>query len=236
MRYLALLLLTALVAGCQTGATQVVVTLGTDAPLDRAIVIRATVRTGDRILGNGGVASWTRGESIDGGIRLPGTFTVVPAADGPRDQVVTLVLEASLATGAQGEPARGFRRIVRFTFTPRTTTALPIYLSLACANPAVGCSAAGCTLSQLCEERGQTCGDLGECVDQMVTPLPSDAGGIPIDIAGREIIPPQRDVVDAMDVQPDIIDVARDVNRCPDGGSPVAAQKPPLLYGGLKPP
>ncbi len=196
--------------GCIYDATEVLVAIDTDAPPDRLLTIRVTLRSGAAITGPGETRVWTRGGGglgADGGrpdaagidaarsdgsradttpgdalpdalraIGLPATFAVIPGDGRPRDRDVTLVVEAQLEATVSGQPAITFRRIAHMRFVPRTRTLLPIFLSTACGQAAVGCTSvpSGCTVSVRCEEQMRTCGDRGTCVSREVTPSPLD--------------------------------------------------------------
>ncbi len=170
----------ALGQGCTFGATEVLVQLGTDAPIGRALTIVATVRAGGSLTGDGGTHTWLRGGPM-GTANLPGSFGVTPGRIG-NDSAATLVVTAELAPGSAGEPPVTFRRVARFRFTPHTQTVIPLFLPIACGNASADCvnPSTPCTVSARCEELGQTCGDLGTCVSETVVPqLSTDAAVTP---------------------------------------------------------
>ncbi len=175
-------------AACIYRATEVRVVLGTNAPIERTLTVRATVyRTGAMAIEDPiSTHTWLRGGAVGRAV-LPGTFTVVPGSGNPRNLPTTLQIDASLEAGSPTEPPITFRRIVRFAFVPNTPMRLPIFLAVECGNPSAGCTTvdrAHCTVSVRCEEQNATCGDLGECVSRDVTVLPLDGGpmdGGPLD-------------------------------------------------------
>jgi cysteine-rich repeat protein len=170
----------ALVA-CRFPATEVLVVLGTDAPSDRVLTVSATIAAPGSA--RPATRTWMRGGGVAGAIDLPASFAVTPRESGGAD-AVELRIRATLAPGADSEPAVVFERVARFRLTARQTGVLRVYLAMACGNRAIGCTSVDdsqCTVSTLCSERGQTCGDRGECVSPDVVPEPrpsGDDGGI----------------------------------------------------------
>jgi hypothetical protein len=161
---------------CTSPATQVTIVLGSDAPLDRALHIEASVSLA-------GSAQPTMHTWISGGahpqVALPASFAIVPAPGDVGSQRVRLDLDAALDAGASGEPSIRFRRTARFRFTRGQSTVVRIFLPVSCGALASDCtmaSGADCTVSQRCAEQGQTCGDAGGCVDAMVDPVLPDGG------------------------------------------------------------
>ncbi|MDP3218189.1 MAG: hypothetical protein Q8S73_29050, partial [Deltaproteobacteria bacterium] len=158
---LAVLALAALSPACESPATGVLVVIGTD--LDPALPLTVTARlTRGLDGGDGRVAGpWTRvapgAEAVDGGVTLPLSFGVVPG-ENPVDEPVGVVVEG-VAGGVT------LRRRAVFTFVPRQTGVLRVFLTQRCAEPAEGCvEAVRCTVQQRCEEQGLTCGNDGLCV------------------------------------------------------------------------
>jgi hypothetical protein len=82
-----------LAAACRYGATEVRVALDTDAPPERTLTIRVYAREGNAEAANGDVVTWRRGGAM-GTIELPASFGVIPGAGRPRDEAVTLVVQA----------------------------------------------------------------------------------------------------------------------------------------------
>ncbi|MEI8255782.1 MAG: hypothetical protein WCJ30_08930 [Deltaproteobacteria bacterium] len=206
------------------------VSLATDVPVDRAMTFSVTVQRGAAT--DGAVplpaCSWRRvapGAMIDAGVQpsastscvrgdvraavLPGSFAVVARAGESLDDAVTVVIEAAVAASGAA-PAVTFRRFARFSFVPRTTWTLPVFLSLACGAAATGCRtvpAPECTVSVRCEEMGTTCDDHGECRPVTVVPGPTmdaaadvtDIGVPPGDAPAGTDAPP---TIDATDTPP----------------------------------
>lgn len=166
-----LALAAAALAACVRPATEVLVLVGTDVPAEVPLHLTVRVVRGGSVAPDAAPAEqrWTRrapDAGPDAGIALPATFAVVPAARDPRDELVTLVIEAD-AGGVL------LRRTARFAFVPHATLTLPVFLTARCAERAAGCAVPGeCTRAQLCEERGQTCGNDGACVELPVALAP----------------------------------------------------------------
>ncbi|MBL8679275.1 MAG: hypothetical protein JNK05_08930 [Myxococcales bacterium] len=163
----------AALCGCRFPPTQVEVTIDSNAPAERVLSLTATVSRGNEPNASARVYRWTRGPS---GISLPSSFTVVPADGRPRDELVTLAVEATLEPRNASDPAVRFRRLARWRFQPQVPSRLRLFLPVECGARAVGCTSAtadACTVARLCEERGQTCGDDGTCVVPEVVPTPS---------------------------------------------------------------
>ncbi len=178
--------LVALLAGiaivaCIGPPTEIVVALDTDVPLSRTMLIVATVaRTAAPADAMADTHVWRRGPVSDS-IRLPGTFGIVPRADGPRDEAVTLTIDAQILPLNPGEAAVTLRRVARLVFVPGTPTQVRIFLAFACATPSTDCTRtplASCTVGARCEELDMTCGDEGRCVSRDVRTMPVDAGRV----------------------------------------------------------
>ncbi len=200
-------------ASCVYPPTEVLVFLDTDAPLTQPLTIVATVRLGAALSGTGTVHRWVRGAGVAGSIRLPGSFAIVPPASGNIDLPVSVVIDASLAAVNPADRPLQFRVIQRLSFTRNQTTYIRIFLSTQCGGLATGCNAAIpalCTIAQLCEDRGQTCGEAGRCVPQAIVPQPLvDAGATTVDGSRSDVRS----------------DGSTDVSM--DGGGPDAAQDSP---------
>ena len=175
-----------ILGACTTPATEVAITLGTDAPPDRVLRITLTAHSGANEQSDGGVWTATRG-AVDGGVLLPGSIAITPRAGQSTHGDVTVVVDATLDARSAAEPELHFRRIARFAFTPHATTLVPLFLAVSCGTPATGCMnvpASQCTLSARCEDQGQTCGDNGSCVAVDVQPQPSLDGSVTITDVG----------------------------------------------------
>ncbi|MDP3279138.1 MAG: hypothetical protein Q8Q09_28360 [Deltaproteobacteria bacterium] len=158
--------------GCRFAPTQVEVTLDSDAPIERVLTLTASVSRGSEPNASARVFRWTRGAQ---GISLPASFTVVPAEGQPKDDLVTMVVEATLEPRGVGDTTVRFRRLARWRLQPQVPSRLRLFLPVQCGLRAVGCAMAApdaCTVARLCEEQGRTCGDDGACVAPEVTPTP----------------------------------------------------------------
>jgi hypothetical protein len=158
-------------SGCRTPATEVLVVLDSDAPSRRPLRVRASVSAQGR---DASASAWVFGAA---GSALPASFgTVPPLGVGPEEMVV-LELDAELGAVREGEVAIRWRRTLRYAFVRGRRTRVRVLLTPRCAMPVSGCptgSGEACTLSMLCESRGQTCGDDGTCVPREVVPTPVD--------------------------------------------------------------
>src|SRR5262245_24629445 len=97
--------------GCRPAATAVVIELDTDVPAGRALTVAVTAVAGAAFADPSGAPDrvFRRGEGPDD-VALPASFGVVPRPQGPRDGTITLVIEARIEAGGDGEPAVSFRR------------------------------------------------------------------------------------------------------------------------------
>ncbi len=185
-RLLAMLLCVA--AGCITPATEALIQVGTDIPVNRVVTIAVTVADAQAHVSM--PAHW----AFDAGTGTSGaraaSFAVVPGR-GPRDAAITLVLDAVVVPLSPRDTPVTLRRRLAFRFLPGRTITLRVFLSVQCLRPAAGCttvSAERCTRSVLCDELGQTCGDQGQCVPIAAT---ADAGmDAGIDVAGPDTCVP----------------------------------------------
>lgn len=204
--------MTCALSACVSPATVVEVLIDTDAPMDRAFSVTATVtRTGDtspiRM-----PLQIERGTGA-GQVAFPTSFGVQPPADGARNDAVTLRLEATIPSRAAGEPDIRFRRTARWSFTRGVRGQVRVYLPVRCGSITEGCaSASPCTVAALCEESGLTCGNDGTCVRPEVVPeSPSDASvrdasavmDTGIDSGSDSGVAPSDAGADAMDVTRD---------------------------------
>jgi len=178
----AALALAALALGCETPATGVLVVVGTDLDPSLPLIVSARLSRGldggeERLAG-----PWTRvasdAEAVDGGVTLPLSFGVVPG-ENPVDEPVSVLVE-----GVVGDVT--LRRRAAFTFVARRTGVLRVFLTQRCAEPATGCvEPVRCTVQQLCEDQGLTCGNDGTCVAVRV-PLSDDPDASFGDVAPAE--------------------------------------------------
>jgi hypothetical protein len=103
------------------------------------------------------------GSGADAGITLPASFAIVPAQAGPRDSLVTLLVEGD--TGNER-----LRRTIRFRLVAQQRSTIPVFLTARCIAPDTRCQMASpCTRQDYCEEQGETCGSDGECVSLLQT-------------------------------------------------------------------
>jgi alpha-tubulin suppressor-like RCC1 family protein len=170
------------IVSCRYPATSVLFVLGSDAPAERTIRVEAKVwRVGEAEPQTATAFSRT-GLTEDG----EDLFSVVPNGE-PRSQRVQVRLEA-LLSATPTEPTQVLRRILRFSFTPNVTTYQRVFFAMACLNPSTDCqrTTGTCTVQEACEERGQTCGDNGECVPIDVMPQPVPDGGLVRDASARD--------------------------------------------------
>ncbi len=178
--------------GCVTDPTGVRLILDTDLPIDQPLTIRVFIRQGDVAIDSTTSRpeqTWARGRG-DGGITLPASFGIVPAADQARDGLTTVLVE-----GQSGGLL--LRRLVRFRFVPNQTLTVRVFLTGRCALERAGCTTTTrCTRQTFCEERAQTCGDDGECVD--VTQTGIGDGGMR-DVSTTDIATADLSRIDARD-------------------------------------
>ncbi|MEI8258650.1 MAG: MopE-related protein, partial [Deltaproteobacteria bacterium] len=199
----------ALLAGsCVYPATEVLVVLDSDAPPTRALSINATVHHGRAATGTAMPHAWVFGGFS--ALQLPSSFAVTPNAGDPRDEPVTVVIDAQLAGGSSLEPTVTFRRTATFSLGFHRASRLPIFLAVACGNPSTGCTsvpAAQCTLSVRCEEQGLTCGDRAECTQVAVTPQPLDDAAVEAGFDASDVPVPDAAGLDAADVADANVDI-----------------------------
>jgi hypothetical protein len=165
----------ALVGGCTRGATAILLSVDTNAPVSTPFTLRARA---SRAADGGAMreASW-RFRYGPAGPALPASFAVVPEP-GRGEGPVWITLEATFEP--PGQRPITIRRLARTGFVANVTVPLAILLNAACGASTAGCAdrpASECTVSALCEERGLTCGDDGRCV----APTVLRDGGAPVD-------------------------------------------------------
>lgn len=161
-----LLVSAAVVSSCVYPATEVVFFVGSDAPVERAARVDARVFRAEMQPPVTGTTFDREGLLAEG----EALFAVVPKGE-PRSQRVEVRLQATLAA-TPTEPTQVIRRTLRFSFVPRTRLVQRVFFAMACLNRSTDCrtNTTSCTVQDACEERGQTCGDNGECVAIDVTP------------------------------------------------------------------
>jgi hypothetical protein len=163
----------ALLGGCTRGATAILISVDTNAPVSTPFTLQVRAsRTADGGLVRDAMWRFRYGPA---GPALPASFAVVPEP-GRAEGAVWITLEATFEPPGQ-RPIR-IRRLARTAFVPNVTVPLAVLLNAACGASTAGCAdrpASECTISALCEERGLTCGDDGRCV---ATTVLRDAGAI----------------------------------------------------------
>ncbi|MEI8259833.1 MAG: hypothetical protein WCJ30_29600, partial [Deltaproteobacteria bacterium] len=110
-----------------------------------------------------------------------GSFALVSGSNFPSSGTVYVTFRALIEASGPTEIPVVFEQSYAVRFSPHQTTRRPIFLNAGCARAADGCVAAGpCTVSVLCAERGQTCGESSECVPVSVPrPIRPDGGTLP---------------------------------------------------------
>ncbi|MDP3274335.1 MAG: hypothetical protein Q8Q09_04015 [Deltaproteobacteria bacterium] len=161
----------ALLTSCRAPATQVQFTVDTDLPITVPGLLQVTVRWRSQGSPQPHTYRWFRGTNLrqleefnldggltDGGLNpFPQSFTVVPDTERADDAFVTDV-SLELADGVT------LRRRFTRTLLRNQTQRVQVFLAARCLDPAEGCATSLCTLQQLCEDRGLTCNEVGECV------------------------------------------------------------------------
>jgi hypothetical protein len=182
------------IASCTTPATEVVVSIDSDIAPGRSMHLDVYVTTPESPAPTSPTRTWNT-DSLDGGFALPASFAVVPGDGRPRDETVVIVAELHVSQAGPDQPALTLRRRARFRFTPQRTLAVPLFLTQACNNAAVGCTSVAddaCTLATRCEELGTTCGNEARCVaiETEPVPLPSDGNTLAADRTDVFVPPP----------------------------------------------
>jgi Stigma-specific protein, Stig1 len=201
-------------AGCVSPSTHMVIALDSDIPASRITQIRvklldpttrATVR--EQVL-------FPR-EGVPSVLPLPASFTVVPGR-GARDSAGEVRIEMT-AIGLDSRLVT-LSRSARFLFIPARRGIARVFINASCDLPTTGCAAgvSRCTVAELCEARGLTCGDLATCVvpDVPVEPYDADVELLP-DVRR---LPPDASPGPSMDASAD---------ASADGGSCDPARCPP---------
>lgn len=167
----------ALFSSCRYPSTSVLFVLGSDAPSTRELKVEAKLWRTDEAEPALSTAFSRSGLPASG----EALFTVVPRGE-PRAQSVTLKITATL-TATPTEPTQVLRRTLRFAFRPNVTLYQRVFFAMACLNRSNDCTRnpTSCTVQEACEERGQTCGDNGQCVSIDVAPEALPEGTDPRD-------------------------------------------------------
>ncbi|MBL8682228.1 MAG: hypothetical protein JNK05_23880 [Myxococcales bacterium] len=172
-------------SGCVAPATQVVFTIDTDVAPRLKAVLRVTVRWAADASVTVREYRWARAGTaladVDGGAlgiaRFPAEFTVVPTTGRPDRMFVTSV-ELDV------DDRITLRRVFSRTLLTNQRQNVRVFLAARCLDPAMGCAGEPCTRLRLCEERGQTCGEDGECVAPE-TPTATEDGGREASVVAR---------------------------------------------------
>lgn len=186
-----------LLAGCRAASTSVRVVLDTDAPSERAMSVRVVVRRNTATT-DAAIRADNSLAIDDVRPRLPGSFTVRPAAD--RAALALLEILADVGAGASvREPSVQLRRLVRFGFVQGRTQQLRVVLALRCGERSRGCTqvaAEQCTVQQVCEELGQTCGEGGRCVPIDQPPGEPEDAAVDDGSRGVPLLPPTANTIE----------------------------------------
>ncbi|MBL8682127.1 MAG: FG-GAP repeat protein [Myxococcales bacterium] len=206
-------------ASCRAPATFVELVVETDADPDRVFSLRACVVTAGQPLPSD-PASCAQGQWTHGGPAetesFYRSFSVVPPKGDAR-ATVDVALFADVTADAT-RPAVRFRRLLRFGFVRGAATRQRVFLPVRCGAASTDCTSvasAQCTVAIACEDRGETCGDEGECRPRDVEPVP-----LPPD-AGVDVLPPRdvralaMDVLQRRDAATDAMDAADAADDAP---------------------
>ncbi|MDP3276177.1 MAG: hypothetical protein Q8Q09_13340 [Deltaproteobacteria bacterium] len=203
--------------GCLARATGVEVVVGTNAPVDRL-----EARVFVRVPGTPWMQSTARmfRMPLDRTSGSAGSFAVIPAAGSARDGAVEVRVEA-LGVTDQGVSI-ALSGVRRFRFAPHQQQVIRMYLPVECAAPSRECttvSAAECTLSLRCEERGLTCEAGGVCVTPEVPLEERSEAGVGF-LADASMDAPDVLLREAGDDVPEVDgSVPEDAPGCPAGTS-----------------
>ncbi|MBL8685464.1 MAG: hypothetical protein JNK05_40185 [Myxococcales bacterium] len=175
---------------CRSPATAVVVSVSLERTIADAQPVAVSVRAAS--IENAEMFATfrlTRGLPPGNGrtVTFPTSFTIVPKSGGPRNGLVAAFFDVELPPQAGGPTLRWTQRM-RFQFTQGATMQARIVLSPACGRQSHECPASNpqCTLADVCESRGMTCGQGGVCMplDTALTEFEADAEFAPLDATG----------------------------------------------------
>lgn len=216
-------LLALFVASCGGRATQIVLHLDSNAPPERPMTLSIVSRVGSPTIRE---IYEFQGQllRLNNNVRpiFPGSVGLLPEVNGPRNVPLTVWAVLELPASA-GRPAVRVERLQRLQLIERVPQQARIFFNVACAAPASGCrlvSPERCTVSTLCLENGETCGDEGVCIPVTLPmqPIAQLDAAAAFDVATRADVPVE-DVRDAEADRPDVADVlnsGRDAQE--DGG------------------
>jgi hypothetical protein len=150
-------------AACARGRTSATILIDSDIQRSRVFTLRAAAVQDDN-----SAPTWhtlaTFGPAHS--TQLPVSFTVLA----PESQSLTTTLLLDVVI----DGSLTFRRTTQITFVRGHTVDVRLFLSDRCAAPRTSCVSPGvCTLAALCEERGLTCGDNGECASRIAPSQPT---------------------------------------------------------------
>ncbi|MDP3275236.1 MAG: hypothetical protein Q8Q09_08590 [Deltaproteobacteria bacterium] len=193
--------------------------VNSNAPTTLPVVYRAWVRDGAQLAQAAGDASLFWAQFAGRGASDGDSFSVVPRAGVARDGVFSVLVEAQSGMLV-------VRRVLRARFTPRVSTTLRIPLNFDCTLETSGClgSPIPCTIQRLCEERGQTCGESGQCIPIDVVANREDGG---VDGAVLSVLP-RSDASAMNDAADDRARDAEDVQSIDDVADSGAADVPTM--------
>jgi hypothetical protein len=172
----------------------------------------------------------------DGRTLLPGSFSVVPRADGARSGLVTLLATLQVeASGAQ--PGLVIERMQSVSLLSSVPLQARLFFNVRCADRATGCSGVAseqCTVSRRCIEQGATCGDDGECVSiELPTQPAMDSAVLALDAAPPADALSGRPDAAALDVSDGATDVHDAASDAPAALPDADAIAPPRLVAPL---
>ncbi|MBL8685465.1 MAG: hypothetical protein JNK05_40190 [Myxococcales bacterium] len=159
---------------CTTMPTAVVVVMDSNIPADRPMQVTVRVASSDES-NMWATYQWSRGiTGRPSTLEMPSSFTVMPKTGAPRSGAAVLWFDVDVPQGSAGAERLRFSRRLHVTFTPGQTTRARAFLAAECGSVAADCPASNprCTLADLCDARGMTCGEGGRCEALEVTTVP----------------------------------------------------------------
>jgi hypothetical protein len=222
-------------AACRSPATYVEVIVATDADPSRAWTLAVCpVRAGsaDPSSMEQCPQRWTQ-PAASSNAPFEGSFSAQPPSNWNGSDRTDLVLFAEVGASATSPTVR-FRRRLSLSLLRGRAGYVRVFLPVQCGQASSDCQRtplASCTVASVCEERGETCGDEGQCVPVEVEPIvrPADAAtdALPRPDATVRDAGALRDVLDASDAR-DVSD-ASDVTAVIEAGDAAdAAMRTPV--------
>jgi hypothetical protein len=152
------------------------VTVDTNIPTARPLELTARIAESDEgaISGN---QLWSRGVSVRRDtLAFPASFTIRPKAGDSRGGTITVWLDVNALPWQASMDTMRFTKKLRVAFTPGQIVRVPVFLAAECGARATDCPPdnPSCTLADLCEARGLSCGEGGQCEPLMATTVPLD--------------------------------------------------------------